>query len=149
MSEVSIGDIVKLSSFGNKSGNVKEVRKNSLIVEIGGISVECKKEDVSLVKQKSKKIKVKKNVSTGHVKKRKKGSPIELDLHGMTQLAAIEAIDTFISNAVLHHRDEVHIVHGKGNGILKKCTETHLQSLTVVKRFCLSEVNHGVTIVYL
>ena len=76
----------------------------------------------------------------------------ELHLRGMTTDEIGDAIDTFLSTAVMQGFTTVRIVHGKGTGALRDKTQEVLRGTPVVKSFRLGkwgEGDTGVTIVEL
>ncbi|MCD4690502.1 endonuclease MutS2 [bacterium] len=76
----------------------------------------------------------------------------ELHLRGMTTDEIEDAIDTFLSTAVMQGFTVVSIVHGKGTGALRAKTQEVLRTIPAVKSFRLGkwgEGDIGVTIVEL
>ncbi|WP_095277468.1 Smr/MutS family protein [Helicobacter sp. 11S02629-2] len=68
---------------------------------------------------------------------------LKLDLHGLTQEEALEAMDSFMSNALLAGFNEVLIVHGKGNKILAGLVTNYLDKSPYVKGFVNAPFNLG------
>jgi DNA mismatch repair protein MutS2 len=76
----------------------------------------------------------------------------EFHLRGMTADEASDAIERFISAALVHGFSTVRIVHGKGTGALRRRTHEVLRGLPAVKSFRLGgwgEGDTGVTVVEL
>lgn len=71
---------------------------------------------------------------------------LSLDLHGMTSDEALEALESFFSNALAARFSEVEIVHGIGSGVLKKLVENYLNNSPFVRGF---QGNLAKKIVYL
>jgi DNA mismatch repair protein MutS2 len=69
----------------------------------------------------------------------------ELDLHGHTVLEALEALDSFINDALLDGCDEVRVIHGRGGGKLKAAVHGRLGQLPSVRAFRVDPANPGVT----
>lgn len=67
----------------------------------------------------------------------------DLDLRGMASDEAILELDKYIDNAVLSGLETVHIIHGKGTGVLRKAVQQHLRSHTSVKSFRLGTFGEG------
>ncbi|MWV61846.1 recombination and DNA strand exchange inhibitor protein [Helicobacter saguini] len=63
-----------------------------------------------------------------------KGS-LSLDLHGMTQQEALEALESFFSNALAARFSEVEIVHGIGSGALRKLVENYLDNSPFIRGY--------------
>jgi dsDNA-specific endonuclease/ATPase MutS2 len=68
-----------------------------------------------------------------------------LDLHGHTVLDALEALDTFINDALLDGCDELQVIHGRSGGKLKAAVHGRLGELPSVRAFRVDPVNPGVT----
>ena len=75
------------------------------------------------------------------------GFPSSLDLHGKTVEEAVEALDTFLNDALLAGLAEVQVIHGRSGGRIKAAVHTRLRALSVVRAFRVNERNAGVTIV--
>ena len=69
--------------------------------------------------------------------------PASLDLHGKTVDEALEALDTFLNDAILDGRDEVHIVHGRSGGRLKAAVHARLAQLASARAFRIDPANPG------
>ncbi|MBQ9473315.1 MAG: Smr/MutS family protein [Bacteroidales bacterium] len=75
-----------------------------------------------------------------------------LDLRGMRADEAMEALDTFLDNAILLSEHEVRILHGKGFGILLTVTRQRLKANRRVESFHPERVElggEGITVVHL
>ena len=72
-----------------------------------------------------------------------------LDLHGKTVLEALDALDSFLNDALLEGVDDVRVIHGRSGGKLKAAVHGRLAELTSVRAFRLVPSNPGVTIVKL
>ena len=63
---------------------------------------------------------------------------------------AIAIINNYLDDAILLNTSEISILHGKGDGILRKVIRDHLSSVKEVKKFKDSHPDrggHGITIV--
>ena len=72
-----------------------------------------------------------------------------LDLHGHTVESALNALDGFLSEALLASLAEVRVIHGRSGGTLRAAVRKRLRELPVVRSFRLDPRNAGVTIVSL
>lgn len=70
-----------------------------------------------------------------------------LDLHGHTVDEAIEALDRFLSDALLAGHVEARVIHGRTGGRIKAAVHARLKQLSSVRRFRLDPTNAGVTLV--
>lgn len=75
----------------------------------------------------------------------------EIDLHGMTQDEARQALTGFLAEAVLQRRRCVRVIHGKGRGsgqrgpVLKSAVNRWLRRHGDVRAFCSARRNDGGT----
>ncbi len=67
----------------------------------------------------------------------------ELDLHGTTVDEAIPRLDEFIHVAFRQGRWCVWIIHGKGNGTLRRAIRRHLSRHSLVKRMATADRSSG------
>ena len=77
---------------------------------------------------------------------------MELHLQGLRAAEVPELLDRYIEQAYLSGLPWVHVVHGKGMGILKQIVREQLRSNPLVKSFRageLSEGGEGITVVQL
>ena len=72
-----------------------------------------------------------------------------IKLLGMRADEAIDALDDFLSNALMHGLSEVEVIHGTGSGVLAKVVSEHLKKHPKVKNFYRMPGNMGVTVVEL
>jgi DNA mismatch repair protein MutS2 len=72
-----------------------------------------------------------------------------LDLHGKTVLEALDALDSFLNDALLEGFDDVQVIHGRSGGKLKAAVHGRLRQLPSVRAFRVDPNNPGVTMVRL
>ena len=72
-----------------------------------------------------------------------------LDLHGKTVPEALDALDSFLNDALLEGVDDVRVIHGRSGGKLKAAVHGRLAELSSVRAFRVDPANPGVTIVTL
>ncbi|HNW97072.1 MAG TPA: Smr/MutS family protein [Bacteroidales bacterium] len=80
-----------------------------------------------------------------------KNFKISIDIRGMRVDEALSALQNYIDDAVLLSVPEVRILHGKGDGILRKITRDYLRKVKEVKHLedeILEKGGHGITVVY-
>lgn len=73
----------------------------------------------------------------------------QLDLHGLDREYSVILINDFILDNYKLSNQYVRIVHGNGQGILRKATQDTLNKNKYVKEFKLDMFNSGSTIVEL
>ena len=108
------GDTVRILSM-NREGEVLEVKKDQLIVSLGGIKMKLKKEDVRFVRAKVKKAPLR---TRGQNQVKKTGS-YEINVIGMRYEEAMRVVDKFLDDALMLGYPSVRIIHGMGTGALK------------------------------
>ncbi len=67
----------------------------------------------------------------------------EIDIRGKRAEEAIQTIQEFIDQAIMFERNQLRILHGKGNGILKETIRSYLKSEPMVKSFKDEHVDFG------
>lgn len=75
---------------------------------------------------------------------------VTLDIRGMRADEALSELQRYIDDAVLISVPEVRILHGKGDGILRKITRDYLRKTEEVKHIedeVLEKGGHGITVV--
>jgi DNA mismatch repair protein MutS2 len=70
------------------------------------------------------------------------GESPSLDLHGMDSHEAIRAMDSFLNSEFMQGSEAVRIIHGRGQGILRKAVHAALQTHPLVAKF-RDAVHHG------
>jgi DNA mismatch repair protein MutS2 len=67
----------------------------------------------------------------------------EIDIRGKRAEEAISIIQEFIDKAIMFEKNELRILHGKGNGILKEIIRSYLKSEPMVQSFKDEHVDFG------
>ncbi len=79
----------------------------------------------------------------------KSGASLSIKLLGMYGDEAIEKVDKFLSDALVHGLNEVEIIHGTGSGILARLVTEYLAHHPKIQKFYRVPGNLGATIVEL
>ena len=66
-----------------------------------------------------------------------------LDLRGNRAEEAVSKLDAFIDEALLLGINELRIIHGKGNGILREVIRNYLRDYSYIKSIADEHVEHG------
>ncbi|MHA0856629.1 endonuclease MutS2 [Paenibacillus sp. CMAA1364] len=143
------GDDVRVYSL-NQKGTVVELTGNKeAFIQMGIMKMKVNLDDLELLTPThSDKPQSKKNV-TNIKRTRDDNVRTELDLRGDNLEEAIMEIDRFIDEAFLSNLGQVHIIHGKGTGILRAGIQDYLRKHRNVKSYRLGnygEGGNGVTI---
>ena len=146
------GDDVKVYSL-NQKGTVVELTGNKeALVQLGIMKMKVSLDDLELLSaSKSDKPQIQKQVT---MVKRTRDDNIrtELDLRGDNLEEALMEVDHFIDEAFLSNLGQIHIIHGKGTGILRAGIQDYLRKHKHVKSYRLGnygEGGNGVTVVEL
>jgi DNA-nicking Smr family endonuclease len=67
----------------------------------------------------------------------------EIDLHGLTVDEALPRLDEFLHTAYRAGYYQVHIVHGKGSGVLRREVGRYLAGHSLVRSHQLADKYHG------
>lgn len=129
---VEVGDWVRIIDTGNEA-QVIEIAKNNLILALGDLRTVVKKNKVERLrgKEKAKAAKRFRSVASESVAD---FSP-EVDVRGMRTEDALGKIEQVLDRAVMIGYPSLKIVHGKGDGILRRFIRDYLRKYNQVSRF--------------
>jgi len=144
------GMAVKVEGY-TQPGVVLEAPKGGQVrVQVGPLKISA---DVSVVTRTSDRQPTQRRVtSTALSLQRAQTAQSEIHLRAMRAEDALQELERFVDDAVLGGLPQVRIVHGKGEGILRKMTQDFLKKNRNVERFREGEAGEGgagVTIAYL
>jgi DNA mismatch repair protein MutS2 len=138
-----VGDLVRLKE-ANTTGELKEINGGKAVISAGGLRVKTKYNKLVKVEdasdRKPKKQKVKVNFEDGS---RFKMVKPQLSIRGMRGDAAMKEVQRYIDDAVAAGRSDVQIIHGKGEGILKKLVHEYLDKRKEVKGYRMAPISQG------
>ena len=140
---LKIGDRVKYRSF---RGVIIGLSAQGATLDIDGMKMKVGLSELKVVAG-EKKIDPPKPKSTSTVEKN--SASVSVKLLGMFGDEAIDTLDRFISNALVHGLNEIQVIHGVGKGILAKLVSEYLSNHPKIARFYRMPGNLGVTIVEL
>lgn len=148
-----VGDTVILQDINKKAEVVTLPDKNGKLTVIAGIMK--MQTDISNIRLQEGSVTVnnrkpaKHKAVSGILSRAERNVITEIDLRGMACDEAIIELERFIDNAIMGGMETVHIIHGKGTGVLRKGVQTALKQNKNVKSFRLGvfgEGESGVTI---
>lgn len=122
------GDFVK---YRSQKGVIDTIKGDNATVLIDGMRLKVKVYDLKpsgAAANRKQKVNVKIDIE-------QKSGALKCDLHGLHAEEALQAVDKFISDALLQGWDEVIIYHGIGEGILSVAIREYLQQHPKVVRF--------------
>src|SRR5690606_39328599 len=148
--EIHVGDWVKIIESGNVA-QVLEVAKDNLILAMGDLRSVVKRKRVEKVATKE----VPKEIRKSHsamVTEELTGFYPELDVRGMRTEDALQAIEKHLDKAIMLGFPSLKVIHGKGDGILRKMIRDYLRKYSQVNRMEDEHADRGgdgITYVYL
>jgi len=143
------GDWVKLID-SETTGQVIELIKDNVVIAIGDLRTVAKKKRVIKVAKSAVPKEIRRNYNS-HTGDLASFSP-EIDVRGMRTEDALNAIERLFDRAVMMGFGTLKIIHGKGDGILRKMIRQYLKKYEQVDRMEDEHADRGgdgITYVYL
>ncbi len=147
--EIKVGDWVKLID-SDTTGQVIELVKENIIIAIGDLRTVAKKNKVQKVSKKEVPKEVRKSFNS-HTNDYASFSP-EIDVRGKRGEETLYEIEKMLDRAVMMGFSNLKIIHGKGDGILRKLIREYLKKYDAVNRIEDEHADRGgdgITYVYL
>lgn len=147
--EITVGDRVLVVSL-NSEGEVIKLNpvKGEAKVKLGKIETNVKLDNLRRLKKATKKAEKIKTVPTKMTLYNEQVSP-EINLIGMNSEEALYALEEYIDKCLRVHLGEIRIIHGYGEGILRKAVQNYLKSRKEIVSYRdgnFTEGGKGVTI---
>ncbi len=146
--EIAKGDPVKIKGQ-TSAGRVLHLHKATAKVEMGNLVTEIQKKKLEKISEqeytrltKSLPGKTKTNIVTQQAKTEFRQ---EIDIRGKRADEALQIVKNHIDSAIVHHVENLRIIHGKGNGILRQVIRNYLQSEELVSSFKDEDIRTGGT----
>ncbi|MEG1069456.1 MAG: endonuclease MutS2 [Ruthenibacterium sp.] len=156
LTSVSVGQEVLLVQLDKIGIVLSKPDKNGLVeVRAGMIKTKAKLSELALPSKEKKPQKTMRTAPvsrTGLQSNSVRNASMEINLLGMNVEEALHEVDKFIDDGVLSGKTALYLIHGKGEGILRKAIHTHLRGHKCVKSYRLGaygEGESGVTVVEL
>jgi len=153
-SDIKVGDRVKVLSL-DQNGEVLSLpdEKGDLLVKIGIMKASLNLDDLMLINDGTKKKKKPKSASYGSLYKAKAQTvSVSINVQGESLDDAVMDVDKYLDDAYVAGLKEVTVIHGRGEGILKKGLRDMMKRHKHVASFRKGNYNEGgegVTIVKL
>ncbi|UBV42193.1 endonuclease MutS2 [Deinococcus taeanensis] len=144
---IRVGSRVDVPAY-NAAGQVLELRGDDLVVQLGVMKVGVKRRDVRL--KQDPKVEAPRTRGPRFTGTTATTFQNELQLRGMGVEEAVEELRTAILEAHALKESPLRVVHGKGQGVLRRLLREYLKTDRKVESFHDAEANqggHGVTIV--
>ncbi|WP_410221278.1 endonuclease MutS2 [Pedobacter sp.] len=150
-SELAVGDWVQL--IGTESiGQVLELNKDNCVIAFGELRSVVKRKKLQKVSKKQIKKITQGSSYSGSLNEALSNFKAEMDVRGMRGENAIQEIENYLDKAIMLGFSSIKIIHGKGDGILRKLIRNHLKSYKEISHFedeHLDRGGDGITYVYL
>lgn len=140
-----VGDHVRFLD-GNTTGELVEVKGKNATVQADGLRLRTRYKNLVKVdapKKNKKRTKGRSNVMTGDSDFMKGTVKPRLDLRGRRTEEALNEVTQYLDKAVFRGLNQVEIIHGKGDGILKDQIHKYLNDRSEVKKFELAHEDFG------
>jgi len=133
------GDRVKYLPWG-KTGVVEAVdeRKNMLKIDLDGVSMWVAPDDAAPVQASARD-------KGGAVLTARVSAPssMRLDVRGKRADEALTELELFLDKALLANYASVEVVHGRGEGVLRRQVHDFLRGFPAIRSFALADEEHG------
>ena len=137
--EILKGDTVRITG-SNSSGEVIEVINDTASININGLIVKSRIEDLEKIKITETEEEFSKK---SFVELNDKPVEFSLDLRGKYAADIADMLEKFIYESSLYGLKEVSIIHGKGSGKLREEVKKNLKSNSHIKSFRIGNWNEG------
>ncbi|MCB9252614.1 MAG: Smr/MutS family protein [Flavobacteriales bacterium] len=124
--EFKEGDLVKISGH-DSPGIVLQVGKERLLIEMGLIKTRVPFDQVEIVK--NKKLQIKNKIQGFNYNEISRDFSPRLDVRGLAAEEAVHEVMKRIDQALVLSIDKLWILHGKGNGILRKLIRDQIKGI--------------------
>lgn len=133
------GDEVKVLSFGQKGQVLEQLNENEFQVQLGIMKMTVNKSNMEKLGSSKEKTPLR------NVRSVTTSAPVkpELDLRGQRYEDALRQVEKYLDEAVLAGYGQVHIIHGKGTGALRKGVKEYLKKHPSVKSTRDGGMNEG------
>ncbi|MFY0683339.1 MAG: endonuclease MutS2 [Balneola sp.] len=139
----SVGDHVRFLD-GNTTGELVEIKGKNAVVQADGLRLKTKYKNLIKVEvQKKKKQKARSSGLIQGDSKLKEAVKPSIDLRGYRADKALDEVMHYIDRALFRGMNQVEIVHGKGDGILKDQIHSYLNERSDIKSFKLAGEDYG------
>lgn len=149
--DVSVGDTVKVLSYGQQGVITKKLADHEFEVQIGILKVKVTDRDVEKISTQAAPKKAERAVRSSRGLRSTRASS-ELDLRGQRYEEALTNLDRYIDSSLLAGLNTVTIIHGIGTGAIRNGVQQYLKRNRYVKSYSYAPANQGgtgATIVYL
>ncbi|SFH46827.1 endonuclease MutS2 [Pedobacter insulae] len=150
-STIEVGDWVQLVNT-ETSGQVLEINRDNLVLALGDLRSVVKRNRVQKISNKQAKKVAQSNSFSGRISEAISTFRPELDLRGMRGENAIQEVENYLDKAIMLGFPSIKLIHGKGDGILRKLIREYVRKYKEVTRMEDEHADRGgdgITYVYL
>jgi len=140
-SDILPGSKVK-NKASNQEGEVLEVKKNKILVAFGLLKMWVPLEELQISKTSGGGNKQKAKVGFNWVERQASFSN-EIDLRGVRGDEAILKVQKWLDEAYALGQGTVKIIHGRGDGILRKLLRQHFKTVNFIKSYYDEHADRG------
>ena len=130
---IEVGDWVQLNN-SETTGQVLEINRDNLVIALGDLRSVLKKSRVYKISNKQAKKAVQSNSYTGSMSEAISSFSAELDLRGMRGDNALHEVEKYLDKSIMLGFPFIKLIHGKGDGILRKLIREYLKKYSQVNR---------------
>ncbi len=142
--DVSVGDTVKVLSYGQQGVITKKLGDHEFEVQIGILKVKVTDRDVEKISTQAPPKKAERAVRSSRGLRSTRASS-ELDLRGQRYEEALTNLDRYIDSSLLAGLNTVTIIHGIGTGAIRNGVQQYLKRNRHVKSYSYAPANQGGT----
>lgn len=150
-SAIEVGDWVQLINT-ETTGQVLEINRDNLVLALGDLRSVVKRSKVQKISNKQAKSVLRSNSYASKINEAIINFSPELDIRGMRGEAALQEVENYLDKAIMMGFPSLKIIHGKGDGILRKLVRDHLKKYKEVSSMEDEHADRGgdgITYVYL
>lgn len=134
---IVVGDKVKLKD-GQGLGEVLELKDNKALISLGNMQMYLEKSQIIKIsskqfKKQSKTPVLENNIKKWDISEVKNKFTYGLDVRGKRADEALQMVTSYIDDCIMVEANEVKILHGKGNGILRQLIREYLKTVSLIK----------------
>ena len=137
---LTVGDFVKMR-MGGATGEIESISKKSAVVKMGMMRMTVPIRDLQHANEPLE-VKSKRSVKTEVLDNAAKFES-KIDIRGMRLEEAYQVIEEFMDRALMANASNLQIVHGKGNGVLRKAVKMKLREYPSVMNITHPEAKQG------
>jgi DNA mismatch repair protein MutS2 len=138
---IEIGTLIKIKGY-ESLGKVLQVGKEKVMVEMGLIKSRLDFDQIEIIPQ-SKAPKPKTRIGGYNYNQISQDFSPRLDVRGMSTEDALQKVITAVDNALVLSIDKLWILHGKGDGILRKMIRENLKKISHIKKLESEHADFG------